>query len=505
MFKSIDTFLNKITMYKLVLYFLLGLIAIAMLLSWVGVLPYNPLGLLFSALFITTICLLVNIIFSWAFNAPTNTESVYITALILVLIITPIASVHDVPFFILGAWASIWAMASKYIFAIKKKHVFNPVAFAVVVTALTLAQSASWWVGTLWMTPFVIVGGLMVTRKIIRFDLVVSFFVVAIAVTLWGLPFVGIADILSNFWRLLVGTPLLFFACIMLTEPLTTPPSRWLRILYGAMVGLLFAPSVHIGSLYLTPELALVIGNIFSYMVSSKQKLRLRLLERIPITQDSYDFVFAADQKLQFKPGQYLEWTLDRSGVDSRGNRRYFTISSSPTEKHIAMGIKFYSRSSTFKTHLLSMKRGGTLMASQLAGDFVLPRDKKKKLVFIAGGIGITPFRSMIKYLIDTNDKRDVVLLCSNKTKDDIAYKEVFDQAVEQLGIKVMYAITDIASPDYNGIIDSKKIQTEVPDYKERYFYLSGPRGLVVGFEENLKKLGIRESHIKTDFFPGLV
>ena len=220
MLETIDNFLNKITMYKLVLYYLIGLIAVAIGFSAIGVLPYNPLAVLFSALFITTLCLVSNIVFSWAFDAPTNSESVYITALILVLIITPIVSPGDMNFFTIAIWGSIWAMASKYIFAIKKKHIFNPAAFAVALTALTINQAASWWVGTLWMVPFVLIGGFLITRKILRWDLVLSFFVVAIATTLFSHT-AGAADFFTNFWRLLVETPLFFFAFVMLTEPLT--------------------------------------------------------------------------------------------------------------------------------------------------------------------------------------------------------------------------------------------------------------------------------------------
>src|ERR1035437_3397330 len=94
MFKPIDNLLNKITMYKLVLYYLIALIALAILFCWLGLLPYNPIALLFSVLFITTICLCANILFAWGFDAPTNAESVYITALILALIITPLVSPH---------------------------------------------------------------------------------------------------------------------------------------------------------------------------------------------------------------------------------------------------------------------------------------------------------------------------------------------------------------------------------------------------------------------------
>jgi len=82
------------------------------------------------------------------------------------------------------------------------------------------------------------------------------------------------------------------------------------------------------------------------------------------------------------------------------------------------------------------MKVGDTIVASQLSGEFILPADESKKLVFLAGGIGITPFRSQIKYLIDTKQKRDIILFYSNRTPADIAYKEIFDQAQINFGLK---------------------------------------------------------------------
>ncbi|NDE68258.1 oxidoreductase [bacterium] len=445
---------------------------------------------------------MTNSVFAWAFNAPTNSESVYITALILVLIISPIASPHDTLFFSLAVWASVWAMASKYIFAIGKKHMFNPAALAVAITALALEQSASWWVGTSIMAPFVLIGGILLVRKLIRADLVVSFFVVAAIATVAGHVY-NPGVILPNIWRLFVDTPIMFFAFVMLTEPLTTPPRRWTRMLYGALVGAMFFPSAHIGSVYITPELALVIGNVFSYLVSPKQKLLLSLKNRIKLSPDTYHFVFASDRPMSFVPGQYLEWTLDRGDADSRGNRRYFTIASSPTEDGVAMGVKFYPEPSSFKKHLLEMGKDDVLVASQLAGDFVMPRDKQKKLVFVAGGIGITPFRSMIQYLVDTGEQRDIVLLYSNKKTEDIVYRDVLENARQKIGMKVVYVITDRESRGYTGPITSQVIVSEIPDYAERYFYISGPHGMVVGFEGMLQSVGVKGSHIRTDFFPG--
>ena len=81
----------------------------------------------------------------------------------------------------------------------------------------------------------------------------------------------------------------------MITEPLTTPPTRARRIAYGALVGVLFAPAIHLGPIYSTPELALVVGNIFSYAVSPKRKYALALTSKTKIADDTYDFAFAVN------------------------------------------------------------------------------------------------------------------------------------------------------------------------------------------------------------------
>ncbi len=489
------------------LYYLGGLIIIAALFGALGILPYHPLWILFSTIFITTICWLTNAIFAFVFEAPSNEESVFITALILVLIISPIKNVQDLSYFSIAIWAPILAMASKYIFAIGKKHIFNPAAFAVAITALAINQTASWWVGTMALSPFVIIGGLLVTKKILRFDLVYSFILVALA----GIIATHLSNPASLFMvieKTLLASSTLFLAFVMLTEPYTTPPTSYLRIYYGALVGFIFVPSLHVGQIYSTPELALLVGNIFVYLVSPKTKLILTLKEKILIATDAYDFVFATNQKFKFKAGQYLEWTLAHHDPDNRGIRRYFTIASSPTEPEIKMGVKFYEPASTYKKTLINMQPGQTMVASQLSGDFTLPNDKNKKLVFIAGGIGVTPFRSMIKYLIDQKESRAITLFYSQKTLNDFAYVDDLDQAENQLGIKTVYTLTDkkLTPPTWigeTGFVDLKMIQKYVPDYMDRYYYISGPHSMVAAFEKTLKEIGILDNQIIIDYFPG--
>ena len=508
MITLIDNLLNRITMYRLVLYYLIFLVVAAGALSLLGLLPFQPLGLLVSLSILVFVCWVANSIFARVFNVPANTESLYITAFILALIITPRSPGQTLAagsLFLL--WAGVWAMASKYILAIRRKHIFNPAAVAVALTALTLNQAASWWVGTPAMMPFVLLGGLFVARKMARFDLILSFLTTACAVILGAELAKGVGVIPAT-GRLLADSPVLFFAFVMLTEPSTTPPSRTRRVVYGTLVGSLFAPFLHFGQLYFTPELALLVGNVFSYLVSPKARYSLRLKARAQLAPDIYDLRFTSDRRLRFRPGQYLEWTLGHSRPDSRGNRRYFTVASSTGEREVRIGVKFHPGSSSFKKALLAMRPGDQIVASQLAGDFVLPASKREKLVFMAGGIGITPFRSMIRDLLDRKEARPITVLYSSKAAPEIVYADVLEEARKQLGIKTVYTLTDAncAPPDWQGgtgRFDAEMIAKTVPDYWERTFYLSGPRSLVVGFEEVLRNIGIPKGRIKTDFFPG--
>lgn len=501
----IDGLLNRITMYRLVLYYLMALLGIGVVLSFVGLGKYDPIALLFSAGFLVAVCGITNWIFSKAYGVPTNVESAYISALILALIINPIQSYNDLWF--LG-WAGVLAMASKYMVAINKRHIFNPIAFAVALTYITVNQDASWWVGNAPMLVFVLIGGLLLVRKIQRFDLFFSFLVTALAATLALSVLQG-----ENFFTTLSGTflysPLFFFGFVILTEPLTTPPTRRLRIVYGALVGFLMAPQLHIGAFYITPEIAILIGNVMSYLVSPKQTLVLTLKRKIQLAPDIYDFIFTPSKKLSFVPGQYMEWTLGHSSADSRGNRRYFTLASAPTEDNIRLGVKFYDASSTFKHAMLEMNPNTEIVASHLAGDFVLPDNPEQKCVFIAGGIGITPFRSMIRYLLDTHQPRPIVLFYANRTVNDIVYHDVFDRASRELGIKTIYTVTDKHNLPSSwqgkvGYITPKMIKNEVPDYAHRVYYISGPLRMIEAFQETLAELHVPASHIKTDFFAGL-
>jgi ferredoxin-NADP reductase len=388
-------------------------------------------------------------------------------------------------------------MSSKYLLSWHKKHIFNPAAIAVILSSYLFNYSASWWVGDVTMAVFVAIGSFLIIRKTRREDMTFYFLLTTLGLGIILGMFVG-NDPLLTVKKTLLYSPVLFFAGVMLTEPLTTPPTKLKQIIYGVIAGILMVPQVHIGALYFTPELALVLANIYAFSVSSKGRKLLKLKRIDMLTQSIYDFVFAADSKFNYLPGQYIEYTLKVAKADSRGNRRYFTLASSPTEDEVLLGVKFYDKPSSFKETLLNLRPTDTITAFQVAGDFVLPQNKSKKLVFIAGGIGITPFRSMTKYLLDKNEPRDIILLYANKTNADIVYKSIFDEAEKTLGLKAHYIETDTV-----GRLSKELITTFVADAQERTFYISGPQAMVTTVKSILNDMNIPDHRIVSDFFPG--
>ena len=137
-----------------------------------------------------------------------------------------------------------------------------------------------------------------------------------------------------------------------------------------------------------------------------------------------------------------------------------------------------------------------------------MPKNDQKKLLFIAGGIGITPFRSMLKYLIDTKQQRDISLIYSVNSEDDIAYQTLIQEAQAKLGVKIGYVISGRSAKTslpyaVNARLNADFIRRTVPDLFERTIFISGSHGMVEAVEESLHSLNVSRANIKVDFFPG--
>ncbi|KKT81343.1 MAG: Oxidoreductase FAD/NAD(P)-binding domain protein [Microgenomates group bacterium GW2011_GWC1_44_9] len=503
MFKWLDDFLNSITMYRLAVYGLLTILAYAVILAFWGALFFTGPQLILSSGVLYLTCVSSNYLLSRLFKAQTNVESSTITALILSLILSPFTKPSEIFFLVL---AGVLAMGSKYLLASNGKHIFNPAAISLLILNLFGVGLSVWWVGSSIMLPVVSIVGLLIVRKLRRGHLFITFVVFAIImILLTGINHGFAPKDLSV--QLLTSWPVFYFGTIMLTEPMTTPPTKIPRLVYGAIVGLFFGASFRVGPIFSSPEFALVVGNLFSFLVGFKRRIVFTLESKVQLSPDTIEFVFIPNKEFSFLPGQYVEWTLQHKRPDSRGNRRYFTIASSPTEELVRICSKFSDKSSSFKKALKVLKVGDGIVGSQLDGEFVLPEDPDVKMVFIAGGVGITPFRSMIRSLLDTGQQRWMILFYVNKLEDDIVYKEVFDEG-KAAGLKTVYTLTDIVKVSEKwrgkvGYIDENMIKEEVPDYEDRVYYLSGPNMMVDLYKKLLMDMGIKQSEIKTDYFPG--
>lgn len=476
--------MHQITMYRLMLYFLLTLVTATILLSIAGILHHQPQDILLTTIYLAGICNLTNYLLAKLFNARTNLESASITALILTLIVGPLPFSENL---LTLTFIGISAMASKYVFALRKKHIFNPAAIAVFLSGFLWQAGASWWIGSMYTLPLTMIGGLLVLLKLRRFSLVIAFLLVFISFLLVGQNFSPAA---------LLSSPIWFFAFVMLVEPQTSPSTRNFQLIFGCLTAfLLIALQKIFPTFPYSLESSLLAGNLFSFLVTPTFNVVSSFVKKTEVAQNIWAFYFEPMSRLRFTPGQYMEWTYPHKMPDSRGVRRYFTIASSPNEKYVMVASKIAASSSSFKKALMNMKPGEQITALGPSGEFTLPKNKSQQVCFIAGGIGITPFRSMVKNLLGQKENRDIVLLYSVSTEGEVAFKEIFDDGAK-IGLKSYYVYTE-----KEGFIDKEMIKKRVPDYKDRVFYISGPEPMVDAFKKILVSMGVKR--VKTDFFPG--
>lgn len=209
---------------------------------------------------------------------------------------------------------------------------------------------------------------------------------------------------------------------------------------------------------------------------------------------------FSRPSGFSYLPGQYMFITIGSGG---QAQVKHLTISSSPTEPflQVTKGLTGHP----FSNALLALREGETVQLRGPYGEFTFSGEYGK-VAFLSGGIGVTPLRSMVRYAADTRTQSDIIALCSMKNEESFLFREEFDTLTKEMpNLRIIPTLTR-PSPDWRGHtgrIDQAFIRQEIPDWKERIFFTSGPSAMVDGMLSLLGEMGVLSNHIRKEYFPG--
>lgn len=213
-------------------------------------------------------------------------------------------------------------------------------------------------------------------------------------------------------------------------------------------------------------------------------------------TPDTYSvYIFGKNMdKFHFEAGQYANINILAKGM---WYTHPFSFSSAYNGKFVRFTIKSLG---DYTSTIKDVKKGTPVIIDGPLGLFIETRSTRDKYLFIGGGIGITPLRSMIESL--SSKKKDMVLLCGSRTEKDIAFKQEFENLCKDCPSISIHNVLGTPTPGYeSGFIDKEKIVRLVPDFYTREVFLCGPPPMMKATVENLKGLGFSEDHIHYEKF----
>jgi ferredoxin-NADP reductase len=233
----------------------------------------------------------------------------------------------------------------------------------------------------------------------------------------------------------------------------------------------------------------------------------VRLRDRKKIAENTFAFYFEKPEGFQFKAGQFIAITLiDPVDTDAKGNRRNFTIASAPYEENLMIATRM--RETAFKRSLKAMTIGKEIKIQGPFGNLTLS-GISGSVVFLTGGIGITPFRSMSLQAAHEQLPNPISLFYSNRRPEDAAFLQELKD-LEQLNpnYKLIATMTAMEKSEQSwhgetGYIDQKMLDKFLRDQDSQVYYIAGPPGMVTAMLEMLKKSGVDDQHIRIEKFTG--
>lgn len=255
--------------------------------------------------------------------------------------------------------------------------------------------------------------------------------------------------------------------------------------------------NIFVKSLFYIILLGIIIGIIYRTNYKIKQRKNKFYVKNINWkTKDTFTLTLKTNKKFNFKAGQFCFLRINKNKLYAR---HPFTISSPPNEKDLEFTIKLQGRFTKIASQL---KEGEEIIVEGPFGTFTV-EDDNKNLVFIAGGVGITPFMSIIKNHSDLRKQQNITLLYGSKTKEDIIFRDELDTIQKDWFTKIyLLSNANSSSEMYErGYINKTLISKHIKNLNNTLFYICGPEQMKKCVKKILANLGVKNQNIKTESF----
>jgi len=243
------------------------------------------------------------------------------------------------------------------------------------------------------------------------------------------------------------------------------------------------------------------------------KEIRAAFIESIRRTDTVESFRFVPQERMEFMPGQFLQFVFDQDNRDNPKLNKYLSFSSSPNKDYVEVTKRLGC--SEFSQRLKGLKPGAEVILRGPLGYCVF-EDGYKSIGFLIGGIGITPVISILGYIMDRGLDTDIRLLYSNRNEEEIAFKQEIDyyKSINNR-IRLAYTVTE-CQPNppagvegtkdkrfFFGCIDRNLLLDEIDDLQDRMLFIFGPPKMVEAMQKLCLEAGCKKENIKTERFIG--
>jgi ferredoxin-NADP reductase len=233
--------------------------------------------------------------------------------------------------------------------------------------------------------------------------------------------------------------------------------------------------------------------------------MRATVAEKREVAKGTLLVLFAVEGYPDYRPGAYFWVELpDRGHSDEKGLRRHISLVTSPTERGV-VGLATRLRDSAFKRTLAELEVGDEVQVEEPKGSFLLPEETGAEYVFVAGGIGITVFRSMLRYVAEEGLPYRITLVYSNRDRESAAFLDELEELERRIGgLRVVLTMTD--EPGWEGEtrrLDADVLADVVGGLDGKTFLVAGPPPMAEGVADSLRAAGVPDDRLLADKFSG--